>query len=91
MITQVRHSRFNKCAGWRAAASHELVRAEFTRALYVTTAFPLHFLRFVSFFTNILLFQDILPISIYVSLDVVKTIQARMIQWDRVMCSPPSP
>ena len=40
---------------------------------------------FVSFFTNILLFQDILPISIYVSLDVVKTIQARMIQWDRAM------
>jgi len=43
---------------------------------------------FVSFFTNILLFQDILPISIYVSLDVVKTIQARMIQWDRVMYYP---
>ncbi len=40
---------------------------------------------FISFFTNILLFQDILPISIYVSLDVVKTIQARMIQWDRAM------
>jgi magnesium-transporting ATPase (P-type) len=45
---------------------------------------------FVSFFTNILLFQDILPISIYVSLDVVKTIQARMIQWDRAMYYAPA-
>ncbi len=45
---------------------------------------------FISFFTNILLFQDILPISIYVSLDVVKTIQARMIQWDRQMYYAPA-
>lgn len=45
---------------------------------------------FISFFTNILLFQDILPISIYVSLDVVKTIQARMIQWDRLMYYAPA-
>jgi magnesium-transporting ATPase (P-type) len=45
---------------------------------------------FISFFTNILLFQDILPISIYVSLDVVKTIQAHMIQWDRMMYYAPA-
>jgi magnesium-transporting ATPase (P-type) len=45
---------------------------------------------FISFFTNILLFQDIPPISIYVSLDVVKTIQARMIQWDRLMYYAPA-
>lgn len=45
---------------------------------------------FLGFFTNILLFQDILPISIYVSLDVVKTIQARMIQWDRAMYYAPA-
>jgi len=31
-----------------------------------------------------------LPISIYVSLDVVKTIQARMIQWDRQMYYAPA-
>ncbi|GLE03014.1 hypothetical protein PINS_up011893 [Pythium insidiosum] len=40
----------------------------------------------VSFFTFLILYNNLVPISLYVSLDMVKVIQAKYIALDRAMC-----
>ncbi|OMJ75568.1 hypothetical protein SteCoe_25265 [Stentor coeruleus] len=37
---------------------------------------------FVSFFTFVILFNNLVPISLYVSMDIVRLFQSKFIQWD---------